>query len=212
MASGVRWDETYTNPQSDRRHMLDLQIAQKPGVIVKYMASLQRESAPGTVWKYNTGDTHIAGALIRAAVKRPVAEYLFEKIWAKFGMEDDASWWLESPDGLEVGGSGFSATLRDYGRFGQFVLDGGRKSGERTGRSTRLVFGSGEFKNNRWESTGLRLHVVDLWFCGRSGSSGCVLRSRNLWPVYLRQPPRARSYRCVECQAEAFRSRNDNHQ
>jgi CubicO group peptidase (beta-lactamase class C family) len=97
---------------------------------VKFMASLQSEGAPGTIWKYNTGDTHIVGALIRAAVRRPVADYLSEKIWSKLGMEDDATWWLESPDGLEVGGTGLSARLRDYGRFGQFVLNGGKAGNE----------------------------------------------------------------------------------
>jgi CubicO group peptidase (beta-lactamase class C family) len=45
-------------------------------------------------------------------------------------MDSDATWWLESPNGLEVGGSGLSATLRDYGRFGQFLLEGGRAGGE----------------------------------------------------------------------------------
>ena len=45
-------------------------------------------------------------------------------------MEADATWWLESPGGLEVGGSGLSATLRDYGRFGVFVANGGKAAGE----------------------------------------------------------------------------------
>jgi CubicO group peptidase (beta-lactamase class C family) len=126
MASGVKWDETYVDPKSDRRHMLNLQLEQKPGTILQFMASLPRAGAPGTIWNYSTGETHVIGALIHAAVKRPVAEYLSEKIWSKFGMESDATWWLESPGGLEVGGSGLSATLRDYGRFGEFVLHGGK--------------------------------------------------------------------------------------
>jgi CubicO group peptidase (beta-lactamase class C family) len=130
MASGVRWDETYTDPKSDRRHMLNLQIEQKPGAILTFMASLPRAGAPGSIWNYSTGETHIIGALIQAATKRPVAQYLSEKIWSKFGMETDATWWLESPGGLEVGGSGLSATLRDYGRFGLFVLGGGKAQGK----------------------------------------------------------------------------------
>jgi CubicO group peptidase (beta-lactamase class C family) len=105
--------------------MLNLQMEQKPGAILQFMATLPRAGAPGTVWNYSTGETHIVGALISAAVKRPVAQYLSQKIWSKFGMESDATWWLESPGGLEVGGSGLSATLRDYGRFGEFVLNGG---------------------------------------------------------------------------------------
>ncbi|TNH37664.1 hypothetical protein FHD67_19060 [Paracoccus haeundaensis] len=40
-------------------------------------------------------------------------------------MEADANWWLDSPDGVEIGGSGLSATLRDFARLGQFFLEGG---------------------------------------------------------------------------------------
>ena len=84
MASGVKWDETYTDPKSDRRHMLNLQIEQKPGAIIKFMSSLPRAGAPGTIWNYSTGETHVVGALVHAAVKRPLAQYLSEKIWSKF--------------------------------------------------------------------------------------------------------------------------------
>lgn len=131
MSSGVAWDETYTDPGSDRRAMLEAQIAQTPGAILELMASLPREAAPGTVWNYSTGETHIVGALLRAATGTPAAVYLSQKIWANFGMESDATWWLESAGGLEVGGSGLSATLRDYARFGLFLLADGVVDGER---------------------------------------------------------------------------------
>jgi CubicO group peptidase (beta-lactamase class C family) len=130
MTSGVKWDETYTDPRSDRRRMLEVQKTQQPGGVLALMAQLPRAAIPGTRWNYSTGETHIAGALLRAAVGKPLAEYLSDRIWAKFGMESDATWWLESPDGLEVGGSGLSATLRDYGRFGLFLMLGGKAGGD----------------------------------------------------------------------------------
>jgi CubicO group peptidase (beta-lactamase class C family) len=125
MASGVKWDETYTNPSSDRRRMLDLQLAGRPGSILEFMSTLPRAGEPGTIWNYNTGETFVVGELIHGAVKRPVAQYLSERIWANYGMESDATWWLESKNGQEIGGSGLSATLRDYGRFGLFFMNGG---------------------------------------------------------------------------------------
>ncbi len=131
MASGVKWDETYTDPASDRRRMLTAQIAQRPGAILDLMAKLPRAGAPGTIWNYSTGETFVAGAVVRAAVGRPLAQYLSERIWTKAGMESDATWWLESPGGLEIGGSGLSATLRDYGRFGLFLMNGGVAAGEK---------------------------------------------------------------------------------
>jgi CubicO group peptidase (beta-lactamase class C family) len=131
MASGVAWNETYTDPTSDRRRMLEAQIGQQPGAILDLMAALPRAAEPGTRWNYSTGETHVAGALVQAATNRPVADYLAEKIWSRAGMEADANWWLESADGLEVGGSGLSATLRDYARFGLFLLDDGVIGDER---------------------------------------------------------------------------------
>jgi CubicO group peptidase (beta-lactamase class C family) len=130
MASGVKWDETYTDPSSDRRRMLEIQNSRKPGGTLELMASLPRAALPGTRWNYSTGETQVVGALVRAAVGRPVADYLSDRIWARFGMESDATWWLESPDGLEIGGSGLSATLRDFGRLGLFLLGGGKAGGE----------------------------------------------------------------------------------
>jgi len=130
MASGVGWNETYTDPSSDRRRLLEAQISQVPGSALAVMKSLPRAAAPGTRSNYNTGETQVLAEVLRAAVKRPLATYLSERIWSRFGMEADANWWLDSPDGTEIGGSGFSATLRDYGRFGLFVLGGGLAAGD----------------------------------------------------------------------------------
>ncbi|MDH4109691.1 MAG: beta-lactamase family protein [Gammaproteobacteria bacterium] len=132
MASGVEWNETYTDPASDRRAMLEAQISGQPGSILKLMAGLGRAAEPGTRWNYSTGETQVVGALVAAATGKPVAEYLAEKIWIPFGMETAATWWLESADGLEIGGSGLSATLRDYARFGLFMLNEGVIDGKPT--------------------------------------------------------------------------------
>jgi len=129
MASGVRWTETYTDPTSDRRRLLEAQIAQEPGGALAIMGGLPRAAEPGTVNTYNTGETQVAAEVLRSALGRPIADYLHDRIWEPFGMEADATWWLESPGGTEIGGSGFAATLRDYGRLGLFVLEGGRIGG-----------------------------------------------------------------------------------
>ena len=131
MTSGVKWDETYTDPSSARRALLEAQISQEPGSMLQVMAGLPRVAAPGTRWNYSTGETQVVAALVAAATGRTLADYLSEKIWAKFGMESDANWWLESPNGIEVGGSGLSATLRDYARFGLFLLYDGVAGGEK---------------------------------------------------------------------------------
>ena len=130
MSSGVGWDEQYTDPASDRRALLRAQIAQQPGAAMKVMAALERVAEPGTLNNYSTGETQVLAEVIYHATGTPLAEYLSEKVWKPYGMQADAYWWLDSTDGVEIGGSGISATLRDFARFGQFILDGGSVDGQ----------------------------------------------------------------------------------
>ena len=131
MASGVKWDETYTDPKSDRRKLLEAQLAQKPGAIIAYMNALQRAGAAGTIWNYSTGESFLIGALLERVTRKPLATYLSETLWSPLGMEKDATWWTESPGGMGLSGSGLGATLRDYTRFGSFALNDGVVDGKR---------------------------------------------------------------------------------
>ncbi len=83
MTSGVRWDDTHTDPKSERRVMLDLQIAAAAGSrFMNFLSGQPRVAEPGTIWNYSTGETHVVGALVRAAVGRWCADYLSEKLWS----------------------------------------------------------------------------------------------------------------------------------
>ncbi|MFZ6799725.1 serine hydrolase domain-containing protein [Undibacterium sp. Di24W] len=130
MASGVAWNETYSDPNSDRRHLLEAQISQVPGATMQVMKKLTAAYPPNTFMNYNTGETQVVAQVLRNAIGQSLATYLSERVWEKFGMEADAYWWLDSAKGVEIGGSGFSATLRDYGRFGLFMLNGGYAGAE----------------------------------------------------------------------------------
>jgi CubicO group peptidase (beta-lactamase class C family) len=127
MTSGVKWNEDYSDPHSD---VAQAGAVLEPGVnpIVSYMRRLPRADPPGAKWVYKTGETDLAGVLVSNAVGRPLADYLSQKIWAPYGMEADAAW-VEDAGGHERGGCCISMTLRDYARFGQFMLDGGKAGG-----------------------------------------------------------------------------------
>lgn len=130
MASGVRWHETYTNPESDVSKLGLLLLAKRPGVVVSYMRGLPKAGAPGSIWNYSTGETYLIGAVIEGATHEPLATYLSETLWSRLGMEQAATWWLESPGGMGLAGSGIGATLRDYARFGLFVQRDGMIDGQ----------------------------------------------------------------------------------
>jgi CubicO group peptidase (beta-lactamase class C family) len=131
MTSGVKWNEDYTDVNSDVAQM----YAQPPDpgfdMTVSYVRKLPREAPPGSKWVYKTAETNLVGVLVAEATGRPLADYLSEKIWRPYGMEKDAEWMIDDV-GHEQGGCCLAATLRDYGRFGQFILDGARIGGRPT--------------------------------------------------------------------------------
>jgi CubicO group peptidase (beta-lactamase class C family) len=186
MVSGVRWNETYSDPTSDRRRLLEAQISQVPGSALALMKSLPRAAAPGTRNNYNTGETQVVAEVLRAAVGRPLATYLADRIWSRFGMETDARWWLDSPDGVEIGGSGFSATLRDYGRFGLFVLGGGVAAGD----SILPAGWIAEATTPKTLRDGTALAYGYLWWPG--GGRDSTFMAMGIHGQYLYVNPRAR--------------------
>jgi CubicO group peptidase (beta-lactamase class C family) len=128
MTSGVQWNEDYADPNSDVARFNN--ATPDPGVdaTVSYMRHLRREFPAGEHWLYKTGETNLIGVLVSEATGKPLARYLSEKIWAPFGMEQDATWLLGSTD-HEISGCCVQAATRDMARFGLFVLGGGAAGG-----------------------------------------------------------------------------------
>ena len=129
MTSGVRWNEDYEDPKSDVARFNEHQAEDGLDVTVSYMRKLGREAPAGEKWVYKTGETNLIGVLVSEATGKPLAEYLSEKVWAPFGMEQDATWLLGST-GHEVAGCCIQAATRDMARFGLFIMGGGMAGGE----------------------------------------------------------------------------------
>ncbi|HEX3407129.1 MAG TPA: serine hydrolase [Caulobacteraceae bacterium] len=126
MSSGAKWNEDYSDPQSDINRWL--RLLAEGGSIDAFAASSVRECDPGTVNRYSTTDTHVLGMVVRGATRRSLTEYLREKLWDPLGAEADAFWVVDST-GVEVAGGGLSATLGDFARLGVLYLNGGMWNG-----------------------------------------------------------------------------------
>jgi CubicO group peptidase (beta-lactamase class C family) len=120
MRSGLRFTEAYGNPWSDVVHMLyDCHD------VADYAASLPLVAPPGTVWSYSSGTTNILSRLVRRAVGDDdyhawPRRVLFDPLGMRSAvLEPDGS-------GTFVCSSYMLATARDWARFGQMFLDGGR--------------------------------------------------------------------------------------
>ncbi len=129
MTSGVQWDEDYFSPTSDVAKFNEHKAQAGKDVTVGYMRELKRAAPPGTRWHYSTGETNLIGVLISSATGKTISQYLSEKIWAPFGMEQKATWILGS-SGHEISGCCVSAATRDFARFGLFMLAGGIVNGK----------------------------------------------------------------------------------
>ena len=129
MTSGVRWNEDYGDPNSDVARFNNHKPEAGMDALVSYMRKLPRDVPAGTRWLYSTGETNLVGILVSQATKKPLADYLAEKVWQPVGMEQPATWLL-SKTGQEISGCCIQASARDYARFGQFILDGAKVQGQ----------------------------------------------------------------------------------
>jgi CubicO group peptidase (beta-lactamase class C family) len=127
MSSGVKWNEDYADPNSDINRY-GRTIA-KGSSFRDFSKSLKREKEPGTFHHYVSIDTQILGFLLAEVTGMPLKDYLYEKLWNKIGMEDEA-YFIVDNDGVEMALGGLNATLRDYAKFGLLYANRGRWNGE----------------------------------------------------------------------------------
>mgnify|MGYP001942352269 CR=1 FL=1 len=127
MSSGIGFDETYSDPESD--------ISRWWGGFIRgesqdeFAATLQRELEPGTFNRYISINTHVLGMVLVSATGKSVTDYMQEKLWQPLGMEYDA-YWLADGNGMEMVLGGLNATLRDYAKLGQLYLHKGKFKGK----------------------------------------------------------------------------------
>jgi CubicO group peptidase (beta-lactamase class C family) len=138
MTSGVHWNEDYADPKSDVAQMYLHPCVDGEAHVLSYLKNQPRQWPAGTHWNYNTAETDLLGILVQRATHQSLAAYLSQTIWKPYGMAADAYWIKDECDGSDTGGSGLSATLADYARLGQFMLDGGRIAGRQVVASAWL--------------------------------------------------------------------------
>ena len=129
MTSGVRWNEDYEDKNSDVALFNEHEAEPGLDATVSYMRALPREAPAGEKWAYKTGETNLIGVLVSSATGKTLSEYLSEKIWTPFGMEQNGSWLLGAT-GHEISGCCIQASTRDFARFGLFMLGGAQIDGK----------------------------------------------------------------------------------
>ena len=89
----------------------------------------RRANAPGSTFNYSTLDTFVIGWVLERTTGMELARYTERYLWGPLGAEADGFWLADGPPGTgrELSGMGYNAVLRDFGRLGQLMLDGGKR-------------------------------------------------------------------------------------
>lgn len=87
-----------------------------------------RKTTHGGVFRYISANTDLLGWVIERATGRSLAESLGTHLWRPMGAEHPAAITLDF-EGAPRATGGLCATLRDFARVGQLVVDGGTRNG-----------------------------------------------------------------------------------
>ena len=134
MSSGVEWDEatySFTDLSKPLNRGWEYSILQHQYRFVEGANELPRAHTPGEKYNYNTLETCILGWLVETATKQRMTRYFEQRLWQPAGMEFAASWVIDGPEeiGREMAGGMLGASLRDYGRYGLMMANGGKSNG-----------------------------------------------------------------------------------
>ena len=174
MTSGVRFEETYTDPYSDigksdvasgwkpippesdpnfrwPRHMFELVLS---------LETLERRH--GDLFAYRSIETDVLAFCMERAAGKRLPQIVGDEIWGPMGAEENACFTVDSA-GYALADGGFNACLRDYGRLGLLYLEHGAgimpaSWVEATRNGNHAIFGEpytyslpqGAYKNQWW--------------------------------------------------------------
>jgi CubicO group peptidase (beta-lactamase class C family) len=135
MRSGAAIEERYDfgdNPSlAGRIH--ETAIIRNERRFADFATDIARRAEPGAEFNYATLDTAVLGWVLEAATGERIEDLWAERIWQPLGAEHRGHWLADGPAGTGrvLNGMGYNATLRDMGRLGQLLLDGGTANGSR---------------------------------------------------------------------------------
>lgn len=127
MEIGLEFSEDYMDPTSDvwrflRSTGMTPGGSDDPPTIADYLVTVVKEGEHGRAFAYREPNIFVLGWIVRRAGQADLTALASERVWQHLGAEHD---WLYMVDdsGAETTAT---ATLRDFARFGQLILDSGR--------------------------------------------------------------------------------------
>ena len=137
MTTGVQYSENYSDPNADiwvySRAASPLPKPadyEGPDGYWEYLQQVKPEGNHGDEFHYKTINSDMLGWMISRVTGKAVTDLASERLWRRMGTEQDAYQTVDGK-GVPFAGGGVTAGLRDLGRLGQLMLNGGEINGER---------------------------------------------------------------------------------
>ena len=216
MTTGVRFSEEYTNPYSDIGQS-DVASSWKPippdsdpgfkwprhmwELIVKLDAVVRPH---GELFQYRSIESDVLAFCMERVSGKRLAKLVSEELWQKLGAEESACFTVDSA-GFALADGGFNATMRDYGRFGQLILENGggvvpASWIEATRSGNHAIFGEpytqslphGAYRNQFWIEDPKSRAILAKGVFGQliyiNWDYNMVVVKLSSWPDFLNRP------------------------
>jgi CubicO group peptidase (beta-lactamase class C family) len=137
MTTALHYSEDYSDPKADiwiyskaASPLPKLKDDEGPNGYFEYLQSVKQDGVHGEAFGYRTINTDALGWIISRVTGKDLAHLLSDRIWSKMGAELDGYMTVDAK-GTPFAGGGLSAGMRDLGRIGLLMLNGGKINGKR---------------------------------------------------------------------------------
>ena len=137
MTTSLDYSEDYADPEADiwiysaaANPLPKPRDYTGPVGYFEYLQTVKPAGEHGQAFGYKTINTDALGWILARTTGKDLATLLSERLWSRIGAEQDAYMTVDAK-GTPFAGGGLSAGLRDLGRIGLLMLNGGVINGQR---------------------------------------------------------------------------------
>ena len=97
-------------------------------ILLKLVTLRKLTHPPGSRWEYDNGSAHIVSAIIHRTTELPVRLYAQDELFRPLGIRGGA--WPSDAEGITLGSTGLTLTVRDMAKLGELYLREGEWEGQ----------------------------------------------------------------------------------
>ncbi|MET4442842.1 CubicO group peptidase (beta-lactamase class C family) [Bradyrhizobium sp. GM2.2] len=124
MTSGLEWDEGFEGGRE--QSMIDMR--RSPDWVKFILDRPMSSHAPGELFYYNSGNSHLLSAIVTKLAGTATATYANARLFGPLGIAPP--FWRRDPQGIAIGGFGLSLRPHDMAKIGYLYLRRGEWAGQ----------------------------------------------------------------------------------